>query len=63
MTDNWRVDSHEREINQLRDDLREVKSKIWALEIRPLEWFSKAVVVIGLMAIAIEIAVAIAHKH
>jgi hypothetical protein len=45
MSEDWRVDSHDKEIKQLKDDLcetkevlREAKEKIWRLERRASAW-------------------------
>ncbi|MGN6254944.1 MAG: hypothetical protein ACTHO8_08195 [Solirubrobacterales bacterium] len=70
MTEDWRVDSHDREIEKLKDDLfkanekiYQVNEKIRVLEARPGEWLTKAMILLVWILVAVEIAVAIAHKH
>lgn len=59
MSENWRVDSHDREIKQLQKDLSKAEDKIWELEIRPLKWL----LVVAWLALIITVTAEIAHKH
>lgn len=66
MSEDWRVDSHDRQIEKITDDLREANDKIRALEQRPLDWLAKVMPVIAALLLGACLALVIAgviHKH